>query len=506
MSEHHRALVVVVFVGLIVSLLANRLRGEELPGAHTLRRNLWFALTVTAFALGNFWYFSIVAAAVLLWAGGRERNVPALFLALLFVVPPTEQEIPGMGFINLLFSLSYPRLLVLTLLLPAFVRLVQKPRRPAQGLARLADLLFAGYLLVQLLLLGREPSITAALRGGFYLAVDLFLPYYVFSRALDDVAKVRDAVAALVIAGMLLAGLGMFEAARNWLLYYALVDSWGAPDGLAYLDRGGVLRAMGSAGHAIALGYVMAICLLLYLPMRARLRGRWQAPALLLLLLGGLLAPLSRGPWLGAAAGLLLYILLGPRAVRNVLLLGVAGLCGLAVLPFVPGGHFLLGLIPFFGNVETGNIEYRQRLMESASELIWANPILGSVDYVERLAAMGMVQGQGIVDIVNAYVQVALRSGLVGLSLFGGFMLAVFFSVLRARKAARRALQPETAELGRSLVSAQLVVIVTIASVSSIFVIPWIYWCLAGTMVAYARLAQEAVRQPQHAAKELRPA
>src|SRR5213078_3480682 len=96
-------------------------------------------------------------------------------------------------------------------------------------------------------------------------------------------------------------------------------------------------------------------------------------------------------------------------------------------------------------------------------------------------ADLGMTQGQGIVDIVNSYVEVALRSGIVGLFFFGGFMAAVFLASLRARRQ-----EPE--DLGRALAAAQLSVLVTIGSVSSIVVIPWVYWCLAGLLVGYARL------------------
>jgi O-antigen ligase len=161
-------------------------------------------------------------------------------------------------------------------------------------------------------------------------------------------------------------------------------------------------------------------------------------------------------------------------------------------------------LIPFFGSVETGNIEYRQRLLESAMQLVWRNPVLGSSDYLDRLAEMGLVQGQGIVDLVNTYVQVVLRSGLVGLALFAGVMVAAFFAAVRARKLSLRSKAGDVADLGRSLAAAQLAVIVTIGSVSSILVIPWVYWCLTGMLVAYARVVQASVREPSKMDERLR--
>jgi hypothetical protein len=120
---------VLLFIGLAVYRLVGCLQPEQLPRAHAVRRGLWFALTIAAFALGDFWMFVVLAVPLLLWGRGREQNVPALFLALLFVVPPAQLDIPGMGLVNFFFSLSWPRLLALVLLLPLVPRLIRQPRQ-----------------------------------------------------------------------------------------------------------------------------------------------------------------------------------------------------------------------------------------------------------------------------------------------------------------------------------------------------------------------------------------
>jgi hypothetical protein len=503
-SETYRALIVLLVLGFGAWWLARPLAAELLPGAFALRRGFWFGLTFIAFALGDFWVFTMLAVGLLIWAQTRDDNAPALFLGLLMVVPSSGLEIPGFGVVNFLFNLNFPRLLSLVLLLPLFLRLARQPRTPRDGLSRLPDLLFAGYFAVEVLLLSREETVTSAFRGGFYLFVDLFLPYYVFSRAFTDIARIRDAATSLVVAGLVLSLVGLFEAARYWLLYASLVQGWGSPEQLLYLDRGSLLRAMGSTGHAIALGYVLAICLLLYLPLYGRLRPGWQRAALFLLLGGGLFSALSRGPWIGAAAGALFYVALGPTPVKRLTLLIGGGLAAAVVMSLLPGGGFIIDLLPFVGTVETGNIDYRQRLMENAWKLIWLNPLLGSTDYIDRLAAMGMVQGQGIVDIVNTYVQVTLRSGLVGLTLFAGVLAAAFLSAMGARKQAQRAKLEDAEILGRSLVAVQVAVMVIILTVSSIVVIPWLYWCLAGMLVGYARVVRASVRAERAAGPEPR--
>lgn len=504
MSETHRAIVVLVFLGLAAWWLARPLGAEQMPGVHGLRRGLWFALSITAFVVGDFWVFSTVALLVLIWARPRDASVPGLFLALLFVVPPSRLDIPGFGLINFFFSLSFPRLLSLVLLLPLFFLLVRQPRMPQRGWPRLADLLFAGYVAVELMLLSRETSVTSAARGAFYVFIDLVLPYYVFSRAFADVARIRDAMASLVIAGLVLSLVGLFEAGRYWLLYAGLVQGWGSPEELLYLERSGFLRAMGSTGHAIALGYLLSVCLLLFLPLRERLRPGWQRNAMLLLLCGGLFSALSRGPWVSTAIGLLIYVALGPKPVRNVVLFSGAGLGAAVVASLLPFGGFIINLLPFVGTVETSNIDYRQKLVENSWKLIWESPVFGSTDYIERLAAMGMVQGQGIVDIVNSYLQVALASGFVGLFFFAGVLLAALFSAMGARRQALRARQDEAAAVGRALVAAQVTVMITIFSVSSIVVIPWVYWCLAGMLVGYARMVQASARAERSTRSTLR--
>jgi O-antigen ligase len=504
--ETYRALAVLLVLGFAVWRLARPLAAQQLPGVHGLRRGLWFALTIAAFALGDFWAFSMVALALLVWGRSRDASVPALFLALLCVVPPSGMEIPGFGLINFLFNLSFPRLLSLVLLLPLFLRLVRQPRAPHGGMPRLADRLFAGYLVVQLFLLIREPSATSAARGAFYLFIDLVLPYYVFSRGFEDIARIRDAMATLVISGLLLSAVGLFELSRYWLLYAALANGWGSLDQLMYLERSGLLRAMGSTGHAIALGYVLTLCVLLYLYFYPRLQPGWKRAALLLLLAGGLGSSLSRGPWMCCAAGLLMYVALGPRPVRNLLVWGGGAMAAAVVASFLPFGGFIIDLLPFVGTVETGNIDYRQRLVENAWKLIWENPWFGSIDYTDRLARMGMVQGQGIVDVVNTYVDVTLSSGLVGVTFFGGLLAAAFFSVLGARRHAMASRQEDAAALGRALAVAQLAVILIIMTVSSIVVIPWLYWCMAGLCVGYARVVHASARVRRGSEARLRPA
>jgi len=147
----------------------------------------------------------------------------------------------------------------------------------------------------------------------------------------------------------------------------------------------------------------------------------------------------------------------------------------------------IIDYLPFVGHVEEGNVTYRKRLLEVSVDVILRNPFFGVYDYIYSPAMQELRQGQSIIDIVNSYLAVGLGSGLVGLSLFVG---ALTVGAMRAFKR-MNALQDRGSEqyrLGAALISAFTAILLMIAAVSSISVIPVIYWCVAGLCVSYARL------------------
>ena len=103
------------------------------------------------------------------------------------------------------------------------------------------------------------------------------------------------------------------------------------------------------------------------------------------------------------------------------------------------------------------------------------------MNYMEELR-----QGQGIIDIVNSYIAVALGYGLVGLSLFLGAFISALFMLWRVRQ--RFGPQDEAGQLAVHLMAIVLAVMAVIATVSSITVVPVLYWTLVGLGVACWRL------------------
>lgn len=491
MPEHLRALIVILVLATTVFALAGRTATDLTPSDDfKRRRNLWFILTTLAFLSHSFWLYAAGALVLLTLARRREQNPTALFLGLLFVIPAASAKIPGLGLVNFLFNLDHPRLLALAILLPAWITLRRRPHTPRFG-SLWPDRLLLAYLLLIAALYLRETTLTDSLRQGLYLFLGAFLPYYVASRGLRQLQDFKDALLAFTLAAMVLALTGLFEYARHWLLYRSLLDALGIEWGLmGYLGRGGALRAVATAGQAIALGYVVAVAIGFYLFLQSGTASRLRRWLGSLLLVAGLFAPLSRGPWIGAAVMLATFVATGRQAVKRLFLLGMAGLCSLLLLAIIPGGQKLLDLLPFIGSVETENISYRERLLEQSLIVIERNPWFGSVDYRQTPEMQTLIQGQGIIDVVNSYLGVALEAGLVGLSLFTGFFVAIVIGLWRALR--RLARKDEIAHtLGRALLATLIGVLVIIFTVSSISIIPMVYWSLAGISVAYVQWVRQ---------------
>ena len=497
MPEHLRALIVILALACIVFAFARRPVIDLTPYSDfTRRRNLWLSLSALAFISHSFWLYAAITAIVLTIAQRRERNPLALFFFLLFLIPPAPIQIPGLGLINYLLALDHLRLLALVILLPAFFTLRKQASTLPFG-RTWPDKLLALYLLLTALLHLRETTLTDTLRQTLYLFTDIFLPYYVASRALKQLSDFKDAMLAFTLATMVLALIGAFEYARHWLLYNSLTNAMGLHWNLSnYLGRGGSLRASASTGQAIVLGYVISVGIGFYLFLQTGVRSRLHRRLGAMLLVVGLFVPLSRGPWVGTAVIITTFIATGRNAAKRLMLLVLAGVLALPLLSIIPGGNKLIDLLPYIGTIEKGNITYRERLFDNAMIVIQRNPILGSIDYLNTPEMQSMIQGDGIIDIVNTYLIMALKSGLVGLALFAGFFIAIVLGIYKSFRTFQDK-DDEALRLGRALLATLIGVMLTITTVSSISVIPVVYWSLAGLGVAYIQMARSL--RPLHA-------
>ncbi len=500
MTENIRALLVILLAAFIAShFVRPALAGFVSPERLLRWRNIWMLVSAMAFLSPNLWVFSILAGLYLLYQSGKEEGVAPLYLLLVCVIPPLSAAIPGFGLINYLFQIDWLRLLSLVLLLPAALRLMRDPVRVAVG-RTWPDRFLLAYLFLSIALQLRDTTVTDALRQIFYAILDAFLPYYVLSRSIRSTDEFRTTLTAFVYSVCMIALVAGFEFFKHWLLYKSLSAQWEIPASSFYLDRGSSLRAVASMISPIALGYVMVAALGAFLALAPFAEEPRHHRRIWLLLAAGCFFPLSRGPWVGAVLLIVVWLATGPHALRRLFTLALAGMLSLPLLAVLPGGEKILNLLPFIGHVDEQNVSYRHELIEKAMIVIRRNPIFGSVNYLQTPEMQSMIQGQGIIDIVNTYIGVALNSGLVGLTLFCGFFASILLPLWRNQPA------DEAAQaLRRSLLASLSAILLIIFTVSPIGVIASLYWSLAALALAFllahpapASEAEPALAQNQY--------
>lgn len=508
MPEHLRALVVIAVVAVITFWLAKRpcCEGFIDEKDFLIRRNAWFVMTLTAFASHNFWLFVLVASCTVAWLAARDPQPLAMYFTIVLALPPyATSGVPGLGIVNYLFELDPLRLLALVILLPLALKFLGES---AQGrpTPRSIDMLLMAYIVLQFALQATVVNVTVMMRIVLYLLIDIWLPYYVASRALRRMQDFRAVMIGMVLGLLVMSMLAVFESVRGWLLYEGLRTALGLPPaGITYILRGdSQLRANVSAGNSIVLGYLIMVGLgfMVFLAPRVKdPRWRWLCIATLL---AGLIASLSRGPWVGTAAMLVVAMGFGPGAGRRLLRLCGYGVLALALILITPAGDKVIDMLPFVGTVDNVNVIYRERLFEISMIVMWQNPIFGTYDYILNPLLEEMRQGQGIIDIVNSYIAIALGFGLVGLTLFvAPFIVVLIQCVLRHRRVAAK--DAEADRLGRALVGTLAGVLLTIATVSSIGAIATVYYLLLGMCAAYARGLEAAPKAAAGEAAGARP-
>lgn len=496
MPEHLRALLVVLFLSGGFFWAVRPAAVQWVSDATFLRwRNVWLLSTLILFLSHSIWICILLHAALYLTYRRKEVHLLGLYFVVLFVAPPIPVVIPGFGILDHFWEINHYRLLGLTLLLPAAIALFLRASTPRMGSSPV-DWMVLGYVCLMSALAFRDASVTGALRSTFSVCIDILLPYYVASRSIRDSEGLRYALAGYVFAAMILALVAVFEVFRSWKLYGGLLSVLGVNERLFgfYLFRSGLLRPNATLGNSIVLGYAIVVGLGFFFYLQAFLAKpfhRWMG---FLVLAAGTLASLSRGPWVGAVLLALLFILMGPRPMKQMIRVGLGSAMVLLLTSQLPMGGVLIDMLPFVGSLEQGNVEYRANLLTVSLPVIERNLLFGSPDYLDAPEMQVMLQGEGIIDVVNTYIGVALYSGLVGLALFGGAFLLALRQLHTGMRSARR-YDDRDAALGRALFATLASIMLMIYTVSSIFVVPVVYWPVIGLCVAYARAMKAQTRK-----------
>jgi O-antigen ligase len=136
---------------------------------------------------------------------------------------------------------------------------------------------------------------------------------------------------------------------------------------------------------------------------------------------------------------------------------------------------------------------YRHRLAERGWEVVLAHPFFG--DQFPWPEMEDLRQGEGIIDIVNTYLGVALNYGFIGLFCFLSFiLLGMTRAYARAKELSHS--DPDLALLGTSLTACIVGALIIIDSSSFILGVEKMFYVLAGLTTAYARLARSPQLRP----------
>ena len=384
-----------------------------LPGAtfaETKVRSLavWFLSAALLFFLDDallIFAFLFIILAVL------ASILPAQRVAFFILAAPAvpfyvQQYLPFPG-INYLTLLDYYRVASFTLLLPLLF-LPRPADLPRIGWT-LTDSCVALYVLYTSTMVGGAENFTSGLRFLLDQSLLVAAPYFALTRAVRRPEDVDRCIRAFIVASAILAAIALIATSKQWDFY-----RFKEPPSQAALPdfRAGFLRIAATA-NTHSLGFHLAACIVLLEYLKTRIPfGFLRLWGLRAMLFGGLYLTGSRGAIAALLTAAGVYVVLSVRSsgLRWALTIAIAGGAWAA------GTWLLSGDSAKFDPY--GTFDYRQQLLATSLQYIADNPLFGSVHFIRSGRFDALVQGQGIIDITNLYLQVALRFGLIGLTLF----------------------------------------------------------------------------------------
>jgi len=491
MPETIKASIIILFLGSLILQFNKGLLPKTISiNEYNLWRFLWVASTIIAFFSFNYWlsiFLLIVLIKIKATTPSNKSTQFLNYLWLLPLLPLLAKDIPGFMGINFLFGLNHPRLLSILLLFPLFL---SNTNKKTAFLRLSGDKLFALYLLIIIIITSRNGNITNILRSNFYIFIDIFLPYYAASRALSTLKDLKKVAFILFCTASLFALIGIFESLKVWQLYASLNNSLDlGHHASAYLFRNNSLRVSGPFSHSIVLGYFISIGITMGLAIKSSFKNPQRSIIVFTILILGLLLTLSRGPWIGTLVSVALFMFLTQPAIKLIKNVAALVIISTPITLFTSFGQKIIGLLPFINdsNTATGTVTYRQELFKNAWIVIQRHPLLGSNTYLDTPEMQSMIQGQGIIDIVNSYLRLALNSGLLGVGVFCLFFLTLLIHLYHSQQKAKK-ISSEAHMLGAGLLATMISILLIIATVSSIDIVSELYWLLAGICVAYLNI------------------
>ncbi len=417
-------------------------------------------------------------------------NKVALSAFLLPLVPAGSIAFGQMPGINYLLDLSFPFLICAVVLLPVAIKEMGKAQTKGMGFTDFAMVVF---WLAMAISFFRETTLTNTLRSVIQSFILTLVPYFAFSRGLksrEDIERTTKMFVAAIVIAVCIAIVA--QAVRwNW---YSTHESIALDEFNRIKSRGALLR-VGSTFTSAYIDYGAAVCiaLLLAIPFIVGLGSIFKKVSFIILMLIGMLFAATRSPFISLIAGFVIFTLSQPKAFSRMITAGLIGSVVFVLLLLTPLGQGLVDYIPFIG-ASGGEADYRSLLLELGWQTIMQSPLFGDPFFLENPIMQELVQGEGIIDIVNDPLGKALR---LGLPVAGLYTLAHFLPSARTFQTIRKNSKDEKhwRLVGASLSSSLFSYVIIYFTASKLSIAHEIGWLLIGLNVAYVRLTLSEVRE-----------
>lgn len=465
---------------------------------------VWFAMTLALFVAPNaLIFFSFVTLLLIVVGVRRETDRLGMGLLVLFSAPASGVAIYGLPGINYLLVFTVALFVSVFLFLPAAIKARRPARLPGRGrpgargpvpLRGVDVAVFSLFALMCLQAFLRQPTFTAGLRETTQISFGMLVPYLAFSRTITTPERLDRVLRIFVVAALVAACVGFFIAVRGWQFYDAPEARLFGETRAALSWRLGLMRSGGPlASSPIGFGTALMVAMALLTGLVHGHAPSWRKYAPFVVLVLGVLGTVARGPLLGLGILAFAYALTRPNAGGRVFATLFGGVALFVPLLLTPFGGQLLNLVPGLGSeaVAEETIDYRQDLLRIGTRVALKDPLFGSDDYLDDPDMQTLVQGQGIVDIVNTYLQWALDYGLVGLGLYVaavfGTMLELFRTTRRLRAAEHARMRAMTGAMFAGLLAFAVVAFTTTSTSLFVTTLTWTYLGLCITQVRQAR-------------------
>jgi hypothetical protein len=283
-----------------------------------------------------------------------------------------------------------------------------------------ADFYLIAFLIIFSVCASLRSTGATILRNLLIYTVPYWLSYHILSRV--RIERPEMVLRMLVYGGAAAGALCVFEALRYWPIYSGLAQLKGVWALLettnVMLFRGGLFRSLGPFAHPLTASAVLGMAGIALFGL-VRLRG-FTPPVIMLALavMAGLMATVSRTGIVMLFVGLATMQLFRKRYASIV-----------AVTLF--GCILLFGTPLLSGQDAQANGAYRIALLAGVPKALGAKLWLGYREAVQSHLLDAFVQGEGIVDLVNVYLSIAVNGGIVSLIPYL-FFLGTSFTQYRA--------------------------------------------------------------------------